>query len=71
MPGPIGPCHFKFNQNRGAASRDAALEDSRSVCVIVPGHREAKAVSSFREDAGVTATIIGPDDYDEPDSRSA
>ena len=48
-----------------------ALKEGRSVCVIVPTRHDAEAVHKALKATKVAATVIGPDERDQPDSKSA
>lgn len=48
----------------------ASLAEGRSVCVIVPTKHDANAVNSSLKAGEISATILGPDERDQPDSKS-
>lgn len=48
----------------------ASLAEGRSVCVIVPTKHDASAVHSSLKKEKISATILGPDERDQPDSKS-
>lgn len=47
-----------------------SLADGRSVCVIVPTKHDADAVHGSLKIGKISATILGPDERDQPDSKS-
>lgn len=47
----------------------ASLAEKRSVCVIVPTKHDANAVYGSLKTGKVSATILGPDERDQPDSK--
>lgn len=48
----------------------AGLAEARSVCVIVPTRHDAVAVQGALRAAELPTTLLGPDERDNPDSRS-
>jgi hypothetical protein len=46
----------------------AGLSEGRSICVIVPTKHDAKTVYSALHAKDISATILGPDERDRPDS---
>ncbi|NMQ26321.1 hypothetical protein E4Q23_00190 [Candidatus Accumulibacter phosphatis] len=48
----------------------AGLAEARSVCVIVPTRQDAAAVQAALKAGKISTTILGPDERDNPDSRS-
>jgi superfamily I DNA/RNA helicase len=48
----------------------ASLAEGRSVCVIVPTKHDASAVHGRLKESKVSATVLGPDERDQPDSKS-
>lgn len=48
----------------------ASLAEGRSVCVIVPTKHDANAVHGSLKAGKISATILGPDERDQPDSKS-
>lgn len=48
----------------------ASLAEGRSVCVIVPTKHDASAVNASLKAGKISATILGPDERDQPDSKS-
>jgi superfamily I DNA/RNA helicase len=48
----------------------AGLAEARSVCVIVPTRQDAAAVQGALKAGKIATTILGPDERDNPDSRS-
>lgn len=48
----------------------ASLAEGRSVCVIVPTKHNANAVHGSLKSEKISATILGPDERDQPDSKS-
>lgn len=48
----------------------ASLAEGRSVCVIVPTKHDASAVHASLKSGQISATILGPDERDQPDSKS-
>lgn len=48
----------------------ASLAEGRSVCVIVPTKHDANAVHGSLKSGKISATILGPDERDQPDSKS-
>jgi superfamily I DNA/RNA helicase len=49
---------------------DESIAAERSVCVIVPSKHDASAVQSSLKTAKISATVIGPDERDKPDSKA-
>lgn len=47
-----------------------SLAEGRSVCVIVPTKHDANAVHGSLKSGKISATILGPDERDQPDSKS-
>lgn len=47
-----------------------SIDEGRSVCVIVPTKHDANAVYSSLKTTKTSARIIGPDERDQPDSKS-
>ena len=47
-----------------------SLAEARSVCVIVPTRHDASAVQNSLKTSKITTTILGPDERDQPDSKS-
>jgi hypothetical protein len=47
-----------------------SLNEGRSVCVIVPTKHDANAVHGSLKTGKISATILGPDERDQPDSKS-
>ncbi len=47
-----------------------SLADGRSVCVIVPTKHDARAVQGSLKTGKISTTILGPDERDQPDSKS-
>ena len=47
-----------------------SLAEGRSVCVIVPTNHDASAVQSSLKAGKITTTLLGPDERDQPDSKS-
>ena len=48
----------------------ASLDEGRSVCVMVPTKHDANTVYGCLKTAKMPATIIGPDERDQPDSKA-
>ena len=48
----------------------ASLAEGRSVCVIVPTKHDASAVYGSLKAGKTSATILGPDERDQPDSKA-
>ena len=48
----------------------ASLAETRSVCVIVPTRQDAVAVQGALKAGNLPTTILGPEERDNPDSRS-
>ena len=48
----------------------ASLADGRSVCVIVPTKHDSNAVHGSLKAGEIPVTILGPDERDQPDSKS-
>jgi superfamily I DNA/RNA helicase len=48
----------------------ASLAEGRSVCVIVPTKHDASAVHGSLKAGKISSTILGPDERDQPDSKS-
>lgn len=48
----------------------ASLAEGRSVCVIVPTKHDANAVHGSLKAEKIPVTILGPDERDQPDSKS-
>ncbi len=48
----------------------ASLAEGRSVCVIVPTKHDASAVLGSLKSGKISSTILGPDERDQPDSKS-
>ncbi|MCX7175445.1 MAG: AAA family ATPase [Proteobacteria bacterium] len=48
----------------------ASLAEGRSVCVIVPTKHDASAVYGCLKAGKILATILGPDERDQPDSKA-
>lgn len=48
----------------------ASLADGRSVCVIVPTKHDSNAVHGSLKAEEIPVTILGPDERDQPDSKS-
>ncbi len=48
----------------------ASLAEDRTVCVIVPTKHDANAVHGSLKAGKISATILGPDERDQPDSKS-
>jgi superfamily I DNA/RNA helicase len=48
----------------------ASLTEGRSVCVMVPSKHDSGTVYSSLKAAKISATILGPDERDQPDSKS-
>ncbi len=47
-----------------------SLAEGRTVCVIVPTKHDASTVSNNLKAEKISATILGPDERDQPDSQS-
>jgi hypothetical protein len=47
-----------------------SLAEGRTVCVIVPTKHDASTVSNNLKAVKISATILGPDERDQPDSQS-
>lgn len=47
-----------------------SLAEGRSVCVIVPTKHDVNAVHGSLKTGKISATILGPDERDQPDSKS-
>ena len=47
-----------------------SLAEGRSVCVIVPTKHDASAVQNSLKTDKITTTILGPDERDQPGSKS-
>ena len=47
-----------------------SLGEGRSICVIVPTKHDANTVYSVLQAENITATILGPDERDHPDSKA-
>jgi superfamily I DNA/RNA helicase len=47
-----------------------SLGEGRSICVIVPTRHDANTVFSALQTENITATILGPDERDRPDSKA-
>ncbi|MFH1872614.1 MAG: UvrD-helicase domain-containing protein [Pseudomonadota bacterium] len=52
------------------AQLEVSLAEGRFVCVIVPTRHEASAVHGSLKAGKISATILGPDERDQPDSKS-
>lgn len=48
----------------------ASLAEGRSVCVIVPTKQDASAVHNSLKSEKISVTILGPDERDQPNSKS-
>lgn len=48
-----------------------SLSEGRSICVIVPSKHDASAVLGALKASKISATVIGPDERDQADSKSA
>lgn len=48
----------------------ASLGEDRSICVIVPTKHDANTVYGVLQAENITATILGPDERDHPDSKA-
>lgn len=47
-----------------------SLAEERSICVIVPTNHDARTVYSSLKDEKISSLILGPDERDQPDSKS-
>ena len=60
--------HLEEAHQRVITIAGESIAQGRTACVMVPTKREAEAVAVALKEAKVPATIIGPDERDQPDS---
>jgi superfamily I DNA/RNA helicase len=69
-PAMLKMAHLEEAYQRLITIAGESIAQGRTACVMVPTKREAEAVAVALKEAKVPATIIGPDERDQPDSTS-
>lgn len=70
VPERIHVPHFEEALTRLIPVVKAALEQGHSICVLVRARQDAETVRKAIKEGGIPVTLIGPDERDQPDSKS-
>ena len=71
VPERIHVTHFEEALSRLVPIVEASMEQGHSICVLVRARQDAEIVRKALKEQKIPVTLIGPDERDQPDSKSA